>query len=117
MIGRLRVELYRRDGKFVNWTATADAIILLYRVAGVKCPHWSSTYHLWEADHIVPVVEGGGGCELDNYRTLCLECHRVETRALAQRRAQKRREARLGLLQSVDAVAGTVEEGKSSQRA
>lgn len=29
----------------------------------------------WNADHINPVVEGGGGCDLDNLRTLCVPCH------------------------------------------
>ena len=40
---------------------------------------------LWDADHIVPVAEGGGGCDLDNVRTLCLPCHREQTAALRQR--------------------------------
>jgi len=47
--------------------------------------------HTWEADHIVPVVEGGGLCGLENYRTLCLSCHRRETAELAKRRAVARR--------------------------
>src|ERR1700760_1823640 len=29
---------------------------------------------LWDADHILAVVEGGGECDLDNLRTLCLVC-------------------------------------------
>jgi hypothetical protein len=41
---------------------------------------------LWDADHIVPVVEGGGECDLSNIRTLCLKCHRAATAALRQRR-------------------------------
>jgi len=41
---------------------------------------------LWDADHIVPVVEGGGECDLANIRTLCLKCHRVATLELRQRR-------------------------------
>jgi 5-methylcytosine-specific restriction endonuclease McrA len=45
----------------------------------------------WDMDHVVPVVEGGGGCGLDNLRTLCIPCHRAETRALAARRAELRR--------------------------
>lgn len=45
---------------------------------------------LWDADHIVPVVEGGGECDLDNLRTLCLWCHKNETAALAKRRATQR---------------------------
>lgn len=42
---------------------------------------------LWDADHILPVVEGGGACDLKNIRTLCLICHRQATAALRARRA------------------------------
>jgi len=49
------------------------------------------TGDLWQADHIVPVIEGGGECGLDNYRTLCTACHKEETAALAGRRAAARR--------------------------
>ena len=41
--------------------------------------------HFWQADHIVPVAEGGGCCSLDNFRTLCTPCHQKETNALRQR--------------------------------
>jgi 5-methylcytosine-specific restriction endonuclease McrA len=40
---------------------------------------------LWDADHIVPVAEGGGQCDLANMRTLCLKCHRQATEALRLR--------------------------------
>jgi 5-methylcytosine-specific restriction endonuclease McrA len=43
---------------------------------------------LWDADHIVPVSEGGGECDLDNLRTLCLLCHRELTRQLRLRRGK-----------------------------
>lgn len=50
----------------------------------------------WDADHIVPVVEGGGECGLDNYRTLCHPCHKKATAELAKRRAeQNRKEKRI----------------------
>lgn len=42
---------------------------------------------LWEADHIVPVIEGGGECGLAGLRTLCTACHLRETRALRRRLA------------------------------
>jgi 5-methylcytosine-specific restriction enzyme A len=41
---------------------------------------------LWDADHIVPVVEGGGECDLENIRTLCLRCHRQATLQLRKRK-------------------------------
>ena len=40
---------------------------------------------LWDADHILPVAEGGGQCDLDNLRTLCLPCHREVTADLRRR--------------------------------
>ena len=40
---------------------------------------------LWDADHIVPVIEGGGECDLSNIRTLCLKCHQAATSELRRR--------------------------------
>jgi 5-methylcytosine-specific restriction protein A len=40
---------------------------------------------MWDADHILPVAEGGGQCALSNMRTLCLRCHRAATSALRLR--------------------------------
>ncbi|MBV8520132.1 MAG: HNH endonuclease [Acidobacteria bacterium] len=40
----------------------------------------------WEADHIMPVVEGGDS-NLENLRTLCIPCHRGVTTELRLRRA------------------------------
>lgn len=34
---------------------------------------------LWDADHIIPVKDGGGLCGLDNIRTLCIMCHKNVT--------------------------------------
>ena len=51
--------------------------------------HWGLTKRmrksLWDADHILPVTEGGGECDLDNIRTLCLRCHRTVTARLRER--------------------------------
>ena len=35
---------------------------------------------LWDADHIIPVKEGGGMCGLENIRTLCIKCHKDVTK-------------------------------------
>ncbi len=53
-------------------------------------PLWRRPF---EIDHIVPVVEGGGLCGLDGFRTLCTKCHKEESALLAGRRAQARRNA------------------------
>ncbi|GGA75274.1 hypothetical protein GCM10011507_28300 [Edaphobacter acidisoli] len=49
----------------------------------------ASRRSLWDADHIRPVAEGGGQCDLDNLRTLCLLCHREATAALRKRLRQR----------------------------
>lgn len=55
----------------------------------------------WQADHILPVCQGGGPergqtCAevLANLRTLCTPCHKAETRELARRRAAARKDSR-----------------------
>lgn len=54
----------------------------------------------WEADHIVPVAEGGGCCTIENYRTLCWACHKKETKALKRRLAERARDEKRPLLNS-----------------
>ncbi len=39
---------------------------------------------LWDVDHVVPLVEGGTN-QLDNMRTLCVWCHKEETKSLSKR--------------------------------
>lgn len=36
---------------------------------------------LWDADHIIPVKDGGGQCGLENIRTLCIKCHKEITKS------------------------------------
>lgn len=56
--------------------------------------HWPGFYltqgKLWQADHIIPVAEGGGECGLDNMRTLCTPCHKKVTAELRDRLRQSR---------------------------
>jgi len=49
-------------------------------------PWWTNNYQLWEADHIVAVKDGGGCCGLENYRLLCLRCHKERTKQWHQNR-------------------------------
>ena len=41
----------------------------------VALRQWRAARPRWEADHIVPVADGGGECGLENYRLLCRACH------------------------------------------
>ena len=60
---------------------------VFYRDKGV-CASCGIVSENWDADHIIPVVEGGPTTP-ENLRTLCKPCHKRETRYLAQRRAAK----------------------------
>lgn len=48
-------------------------------------------FQFWHADHIKPVWEGGGECDIDNLRTLCVLCHMKVTAEQAKKRAHVRR--------------------------
>jgi 5-methylcytosine-specific restriction protein A len=56
---------------------------------GISAQRIRSGKGLWDADHVVPVVEGGGECGLENYRTLCIPCHKQVTADLRKRLAKK----------------------------
>lgn len=45
---------------------------------------------LWQADHRIAIAEGGRDCGLGNYRTLCLNCHAVQTKHLHRRLREAR---------------------------
>lgn len=98
--GYLRTAVLQRDrGICARCTVdTVAAYALLKRARGRRRAEllaiWGLTAltrkSLWDADHILPVVEGGGECDLENLRTLCVHCHRVATGELRKRLQAKR---------------------------
>jgi len=68
----------------------------IYSALGLSQRGFLPEQSLWEADHIVPVVEGGGACGLDGYRTLCRPCH-LEATARLRRRMADRAAGQIGL--------------------
>jgi 5-methylcytosine-specific restriction protein A len=64
-------------------------------------PVGRSSSDWWDADHIVPVIEGGGECDLANFRTLCLPCHKKVTRELRHRLVVNRKDAARPLFQGL----------------
>jgi 5-methylcytosine-specific restriction protein A len=98
--GYLRDRVFERDRGIcaICKVPTQSAYLELKRSRGANrralLAHWGlkklTRRSLWDADHIVPVAEGGGECDLDNIRTLCLICHRRETQALRDRLAAAR---------------------------
>ena len=93
----LREQTFERDRGFcaICGADTVAAFNHIRRSRGTarlrQLQHWGlkslNRRSLWDADHIVPVVEGGGACDLANIRTLCLLCHREATARLRARRA------------------------------
>ena len=91
--GYLRAQVFARDrGVCAQCGIDTEALrknkrILDYRARRQFEKDWGTRRNLWDADHILPVSEGGGECALSNMRTLCLQCHRKATAALRKRRA------------------------------
>lgn len=80
----------RDNGMCAECGADTLGLELRLELAASRYPRWHRKTAPWEMDHIVPVVEGGGACGLENLRTLCKPCHRLATAALARRRAAAR---------------------------
>ena len=88
--GHLRERVFQRD-RGICAACGIDCIAELRRLKKLRgrariraSAEWASHGRktLWDADHIVPVAEGGGECDLSNMRTLCLKCHRMHTAEL-----------------------------------
>jgi 5-methylcytosine-specific restriction enzyme A len=98
--GYLREQVFLRDRGVCALCGidSMTASLELKRARGAKrralLTQWGlkglSRRSLWDADHILPVVEGGGECDLDNIRTLCLPCHRKSTQELRVRLTARR---------------------------
>lgn len=93
--GYLREQVFRRD-KGVCAGCRVDTVQLRkdmrrldYAARKKFLKDWGlsekSRKSLWDADHVIPVAEGGGQCDLANMRTLCLKCHRAVTALLRER--------------------------------
>lgn len=94
--GYLREEVFRRD-RGICALCAADTVRIFAALKRARGPAREaglrvyglqsirSRRSLWDADHVIPVAEGGGQCDLSNLRTLCLPCHREVTATLRQR--------------------------------
>jgi 5-methylcytosine-specific restriction enzyme A len=93
--GYLRLQVLRRDRGICS-VCGLDTIEFYRRLQLVPARKRKALCHqldvhgkrrsFWDADHILPVSEGGGECDLSNLRTLCLWCHQEYTAQLRYRR-------------------------------
>jgi 5-methylcytosine-specific restriction endonuclease McrA len=92
--GYLREQVFARDRgvcalcRLDTERLRGDKRKLDYRARRAFEAEWGRRRQLWDADHILPVAEGGGECDLSNMRTLCLRCHRAVTAELRARMAE-----------------------------
>jgi 5-methylcytosine-specific restriction protein A len=56
------------------WELSAEDRVKCGKMLGFSEYH-SKKLMLWEADHVLPVSQGGGLTGLGNYQTLCSVCH------------------------------------------
>ncbi len=93
--GYLRQQVLKRDKAIcaICRVNTKSAFLRMKKARGTRreelLAFWGlkklNRRSLWDADHILPVAEGGGECDLRNLRTLCLRCHRQVTAELRAR--------------------------------
>ncbi|BBH54736.1 HNH endonuclease [Fluviispira sanaruensis] len=95
-IDYMREQVFKRDlGVCSNCNLDCEklkyeAILLLRETDNFKVAEFLSSYSipvgrikafisrnlaLWDADHVIPVRNGGGGCGLSGMQTLCSGCH------------------------------------------
>ena len=99
-----RYHVYKRDsgvcakcgcdtGKIERILRECRAWMRWAEVRSVSCElgFRGKTQRLWDADHVLECVRGGWGKGLDNFRTLCIPCHKSETARLAAERAEERK--------------------------
>lgn len=58
----------------------------------------------WQVDHIKPVAEGGSACTINNFQTLCLECHKNKSYIASQRNAISSQAISICLIRNLYAV-------------
>jgi 5-methylcytosine-specific restriction endonuclease McrA len=95
---RIRERVLARDAGICALCRT-DTLALLRRarrhrwdaawLAAHGIPFSRRRKDLWDADHILPVTEGGDN-RLENLRTLCVACHQNQTALLRERLKQRR---------------------------
>lgn len=106
----LREQLFKRDrgrccGCGLDCHNLEREMKYLYREGGrplmekrmreLDCLEYRRGVSYWIGDHIVPVWQGGGQCDLSNMQTLCIKCSNFKTTLEARQRARIKRQARI----------------------
>jgi len=72
----------RRQALNIFYIVKGDTSVIrqnLYRLDRGYCRNCGVYSNDWHADHVIPVFKGGGACGLENFQTLCVDCHKYKT--------------------------------------
>lgn len=88
-IGQKAVRLaIRNDRKCVIDSDSQGVVIQIQQaLAPWNFQAWWKRKSFWDLEHIIPVADGGGECDLSNYQTLCIACHAKKTEEWRRKRA------------------------------
>ncbi len=80
-----------RDNSFIEFAIIKGDTSVIRKKLNLRdkgaCCECGVITNSWHADHIIPVFNGGGGLGLENYQTLCINCHKEKTYKESQRNA------------------------------
>lgn len=97
-----------RDYAYVNFAIIkGDVSVIreyLFQVDEGGCRNCGAITEDWQADHIVPVVAGGSACNISNFQTLCLECHKEKTQRVSHHKAISSHAASTFFMRNLNAV-------------
>ncbi len=71
------------DNNYGYYTFARLAVDRRWRryLARIGLPRLDPVQSMWEAHHAVAVADGGGGCGVEGYETLCVWCHKAESKS------------------------------------
>lgn len=86
-VAPMKAHIQVADGPTRRVTDKGDptAYKLLLTRYGLTAKHFAKRRSMWDCDHILEVVNGGGSCSMENLQTLCIRCHKEKTAALNRR--------------------------------
>lgn len=76
-----------RNSAYLNFAVVKGDNSIIRRLVfdrdGGACKSCGLISETWQADHIKPVYKGGGACDLSNFQTLCVDCHKDKHQTLS----------------------------------
>lgn len=100
---KIQLENALRDCSYDEKSDQYKALLIALNITATEAKK-----SLWDADHIVPVAEGGGLCGLEFMQTLCKRCHKLKSgkQMNAKAKPRKIKQMKLGGVQGIQGFPG-----------